>query len=103
MKTVTNFENLDAHDLHLAYCGMDTMLTHELFGILEPKLQEVRPVYEFEKSLLPAVHTMMMRGIQIDTQARHKIVTEAQKRIDTYKEAIQHLEDIQHEIYKKVL
>lgn len=37
MKTVTNFENLDAHDLHLAYCGMDTMLTHELFGILEPK------------------------------------------------------------------
>ncbi len=91
MKTVTNFENLDAHDLHLAYCGMDTMLTHELFGILEPKLQEVRPVYEFEKSLLPAVHTMMMRGIQIDTQARHKIVTEAQKRIDTYKEILSYL------------
>ena len=51
MKIVTDFKTLNQHDLHLAYCGMDTMLTHELYGILEPKLLEVRPVYEFEKSL----------------------------------------------------
>ena len=85
MKTVTDFETLNAHELHLAYCGMDTMLTHELFGILEPKLQEVAPVYAFEKSLLPPVHTMMTRGIQIDTEARSIIVDEAQKRIDSYR------------------
>ena len=35
----------------------------------------------------------------IDVCMRHSI----QGRIDTYKEAIEHLEDIQHEIYKKVL
>lgn len=91
MKTVTNFENLNAHDLHLAYCGMDTMLTHELFGILEPKLEEVRPIYEFEKSLLPPVHTMMMRGIQINTAARKVIVDSAQTRIDGYRSTLNEL------------
>ena len=91
MKTVTNFENLNAHELHLAYCGMDTMLTHELFGILEPKLEEVLPIYEFEKSLLPPVHTMMMRGIQINTDARKVIVDSAQTRIDGYRSTLNEL------------
>jgi len=84
MKIVTDFKTLNQHDLHLAYCGMDTMLTHELFGILEPKLKEVRPVYEFEKSLLNPIHTMMNRGIKIDSEARDLLVNEAQKRIDSY-------------------
>jgi len=91
MKTVTDFNLLDAHDLHLAYCGMDTMLTHELYGILDPKLQDVRQVYEFEKSLLNPVHTMMMRGIKIDVEARIKIVDEAQQRITKYRLALDEL------------
>ena len=85
MKTVTNFDDLNAHELHLAYCGMDTMLTHELYGILEPKLQDNASTYAFEKSLLNPVHTMMTRGIQIDTKTRATIVDNAQKKINAYR------------------
>ena len=91
MKTVTDFNVLDAHDLHLAYCGMDTMLTHELYGILDPKLEDVRSIYEFEKSLLNPVHTMMMRGIKIDIPKRNQIVKLAQQRIDSYRSVLDEL------------
>ena len=91
MKTVTNFDDLNAHELHLAYCGMDTMLTHELFGILKPKLKDNLSTYEFEKSLLNPVHTMMSRGIQIDTTARTHIVSNAVEKIFAYRRVLNDL------------
>ena len=44
-----------------------------------------------KKSLLPPVHTMMMRGIQINTAARKVIVDSAQTRIDGYRSTLNEL------------
>ena len=65
------FEDLNPHDKHLAYCAMDTMMTYELYDILNSKLiPPQRQTYEFERSLLAPVMTMMKRGFRIDMAKR---------------------------------
>jgi len=65
------FEDLNPHDKHLAYCAMDTMMTYELYDILNSKLiPPHRQTYEFERSLLAPVMTMMKRGFRIDMAKR---------------------------------
>lgn len=59
------------------YNGFDALLTVEIFDKLQPQASrrpEVEATYEFERSLLGPVLTMVRRGILVDATLRHQVV-----------------------------
>jgi hypothetical protein len=58
---------LDAHQTLAVYCGLDSLLTHEIWQKLAPDLG---PTYRFERLQLGPVMSLMRRGFAVDTTAR---------------------------------
>jgi len=82
------------------------------YGIDMPKVQKVafgdvmfnieQKKYEYNVKI-EACEEMLIEYTQSDEDIDVCMKYHIQARIDTYKEAIEHLEDIQQQIYKKVL
>lgn len=84
--SLTNPDDLPAHEQDWCYNGFDTCLTHEIYTIIREQLDEhTGPTYEFSKALQGPVIEMRLRGVLID-QARKAQV------IDQYYETIEMLE-----------
>jgi len=63
------------------YNGLDAMVTHEVFDVIEPQLDAVtRPTYEFSKELQGPVMEMKLRGVKIDVEERDKLIAEFEGR-----------------------
>jgi DNA polymerase-1 len=69
--STSNLPALDAHNTLLAYCGLDSLLTHEIWQKLEPQLDDV---YRFERLQLGPVMSLMRRGFAVDEAARDAAV-----------------------------
>lgn len=68
---------LSATDQHWLYNGLDACLTHEIFSVIEPQLDEVtRATYEFSKALQGPVLEMRLRGILVDQERRDQVIKE---------------------------
>jgi DNA polymerase-1 len=68
-----------------AYNGLDCCLTHEIFSVLEPQLDEhTRETYAFSKALQAPILEMNMRGVLIDQVKRYEL-------IKTYRAELIHL------------
>jgi DNA polymerase I len=64
------------------YNGLDCCVTHEVFGVLEPQLDnQTRATYEFEKALQAPVLEMKIRGVKVDFELRNKVIKEYEKQI----------------------
>lgn len=64
---------------HWIYNGMDCALTHEIYHVIEPQLDETtRATYEFEKSLQGPVLEMRLRGVLVDQERRQQVINEYQ-------------------------
>lgn len=78
MKTIYSdaLPAMDNATQQMVYNGLDGMLTMEIFGVIPQG-----DTYEFERSLLPLVITLMERGIRIDTVKRDAAVEELSARL----------------------
>lgn len=70
---------LSATEQHWLYNGLDCALTHEIFHVIEPQLDETtRATYEFEKALQGPVLYMRLRGVLVDQERRGQVINEYQ-------------------------
>jgi DNA polymerase I-like protein with 3'-5' exonuclease and polymerase domains len=74
---------LSATEQHWLYNSLDCCLTHEIYSVIEPQLDEVtRATYEFSKDLQGPVLEMRLRGILVDQQRRAEVIAEYEKQIN---------------------
>src|SRR3990167_134029 len=63
-----------------ARCGLDSTVTHEVWGNLLPKLDETTAaVYAEERSWQAMAMTMQLRGIAVDELARKELIVELKR------------------------
>ena len=68
---------LSATEQHWLYNGLDCALTHEIYHVIEPQLDDVtRATYEFEKALQGPVLEMRLRGVLVDQERRQQVIGE---------------------------
>jgi len=73
---------LSATDQHWLYNGLDACLTHEIFHVIEPQLDEVtRATYDFSKALQGPVLEMRLRGILVDQGRRSQVISEYERQL----------------------
>jgi DNA polymerase I len=74
---------LSATEQHWLYNSLDCCLTHEIFHVIEPQLDETtRATYEFSKALQASVLEMRLRGILVDQERRAEVIAEYEKQIN---------------------
>lgn len=54
------------------YCGLDSMVTYEVHGVLRSMRSTPNPIYDFERALQGPALEMMLRGWRIDEIERRK-------------------------------
>lgn len=90
--TSQQLDTLNKQDAYFVYCGIDSLLTHEINTKLDSLLDNTtRATYEFERSFLGPVVQMQRRGIAVSHKVRF---TTAAK----IKEEILYLENLLGEI-----
>jgi DNA polymerase I len=68
------------------YNGLDCCVTHEVFGVIQPQLDNLtQPVYEFEKSLQGPVLDMKLRGVLINSARRESAINELEASVSQIK------------------
>lgn len=68
---------LSATEQHWLYNGLDAALTHEIYHVIAPQLDEqTRATYEFEKALQAPVLEMRLRGVLVDQARRGEVIRE---------------------------
>jgi DNA polymerase-1 len=89
MKTYTTDSlppDMDPALQQVVYNGLDGMLTQEIFEAIPHS-----PTYEFERSLLPLVVTMMRRGMLVDTSRRDVMVAKLQEQLGRTSQVFDHI------------
>lgn len=67
--------SLTPRETEVVYNGLDSLLTHEIFGVLDKQLTgNKREIYELERLQLGPVLTLVRRGILIDPVEKEKLV-----------------------------
>lgn len=86
---------LSFDEQYAAYNGLDTLLTHELSGLLMPAPGTPEgEVYHFERALLPVAIGMTKRGIRIDLSKVEERKGELSARIAALKDLLNKVADI---------
>lgn len=71
------------------YNGLDCCVTHEVFDVIEPQLDnQTRATYELSKALQAPVLEMKLRGVRVDFALRDKVVKEYEKQIAQLEEGL---------------
>jgi DNA polymerase-1 len=74
---------LSSTEQHWLYNSLDCCLTHEIFNVIEPQLDETtRATYEFSKALQAPVLEMRLRGILVDQERRKTVIEEYEVQLD---------------------
>lgn len=63
------------------YCGLDSMVTHEVHGVLRAMPQARNPIYSFERALQAPALEMMLRGWRIDEIRRREACLRLREKI----------------------
>lgn len=59
------------------YNGLDCCVTHEVYNVIKPKLNEITErTYEFSRALMAPILEMELRGVLIDQEAKNEIYTQ---------------------------
>lgn len=58
------------------YCGLDSMLTHEIYGELSTLFNQPPEIYNFERALQAPLLEIMLRGFRVDEYERQKAIGE---------------------------
>ena len=77
-----DFSQFNADEVHWVYNGLDSTITHEIFNNLLPLTDDVaRRTYEFSKALQAPVAEMCLRGMLVNRNRRHKVITEMRQTV----------------------
>lgn len=94
--TIESFtSHADADLRETLYNGMDSLLTHELYGKLLPK--EGTPeeaLYHYERALLPVTIGMTRRGIKVNQEKLEKLKSSLEERITKLEGLLNWLADL---------
>jgi DNA polymerase-1 len=91
MKTYVtdNLPKMDDHTQQLVYCSLDSMLTVEIEDALNGRMDSVaRKTYEFERSNLGPILSMMNRGFLVDEDMKQKVIAELTAKVTLYQKAL---------------
>lgn len=73
-------QQLKPNEVHTAnkqiYCGLDSCLTHEIYGELNKLNNQLPDTYSFERALQGPLLEMMLRGFRVDEYDRRKAIDE---------------------------
>lgn len=86
---ITENSALSHNEREWAYNGLDCCVTLEVLNALLPQLDNTTtPTYSFSRSLQAPILEMTMRGVLIDQERRHEVLTDYRKQIKQLDEQV---------------
>lgn len=87
-----DFSTLNEDENHWVYNGLDATVTAEVFNTVYPMIDDTaRKTYEFSKSLQAPVAEMQLRGMLINKNRRHKVLTEMRRNVERLEAQLEQL------------
>lgn len=87
--TLTQSADLPYNDREWIYNGLDCCVTHEVSGVLHPMLDNVSAsTYNFSLELQAPILEMMMRGMLVNQNRKHKVLKEMRGKLAVLEEQL---------------